>query len=147
MAWADLSLLFFFFFMIEKSRFVLEYIYACLILFWMIKVKREKNEKWKKNKLKNRERRKKSGEKKNLTKWQKWGPQIVWKILSDGKWVMVPNRCEKLSNEWWMMSYEWWVMSDGNWVMKFLNPNNALLFTNFSANKQINHKGLKMFSY
>ena len=38
MAWADLSLLFFFFFfflMIEKSRFVLEYIYECLILIWM----------------------------------------------------------------------------------------------------------------
>ena len=37
MAWANLSLRFFlfsfFFFMIEKFGFVLEYIYACLILF------------------------------------------------------------------------------------------------------------------
>ena len=43
------------------------------------------------------------------------GPQIVWKILSDGNWVMMPNECEKLSDELWVMSDEWWVMSDGNW--------------------------------
>ena len=36
------------------------------------------------------------------------GSQIVWKILSYGNWVMMPNGCEKLSDEWW-------VMSDGNW--------------------------------
>ena len=41
MAWENLSLLFYFlfFFMIEKYGFVLEYIYACLILFWMINLK------------------------------------------------------------------------------------------------------------
>ena len=37
-------------------------------------------------------------------------PQIVWKILSDGNWVMMPNGYEKLSDEWWVTSYEWWVM-------------------------------------
>ena len=29
--------------------------------------------------------------KKNCTEWQIWGPQIVWKILNDDKWVMVSN--------------------------------------------------------
>ena len=29
---------------------------------------------------------------------------------------MVPNRCEKLSDEWWVMNYELWVMNDGNWM-------------------------------
>ena len=38
------------------------------------------------------------------------GPQIVWKILSDGNWVMTPNECEKLSDELWVMSDELWVM-------------------------------------
>ena len=38
--------------------------------------------------------------KKNCIKWQVWGPQIVWQILSDEKWVIVPNGCEKLSDEW-----------------------------------------------
>ena len=54
-----------------------------------------------------------------------YGPQIVWKILSDGNWVMMPNGCEKLSDEWWVMSYEWWVMeiewwklSDEKWLAK-----------------------------
>ena len=32
--------------------------------------------------------------------------QIVWKILSDGNWVMMPNKCEKLSDEWWKLSDE-----------------------------------------
>ena len=45
------------------------------------------------------------------------GPQIVWKILSDGNWVMMPNECEKLSDEWWVMNYEWWVMSDEWWKL------------------------------
>ena len=40
------------------------------------------------------------------------GPQIVWKILSDGNWVMMPNECENLSNKWWVMSDEWWKLSD-----------------------------------
>ena len=43
------------------------------------------------------------------------GPQIVWKILSDGNWVMMPNGCEKLSDEWWVISYEWWVMEIEWW--------------------------------
>ena len=29
--------------------------------------------------------------KKSCTEWPAWGPQTVWKILSDDKWVMVPN--------------------------------------------------------
>ena len=29
---------------------------------------------------------------------------------------MLPNECEKMSDEWWDMSDEWWVMSDENWV-------------------------------
>ena len=45
------------------------------------------------------------------------GPQIMWKILSDGNWVMMPNGCEKLSDEWWIMSYESWVMSDEWWKL------------------------------
>ena len=40
------------------------------------------------------------------------GIQIVWKILSDGNWVMMPKGYEKLSDEWWMMSDEWWKLSD-----------------------------------
>ena len=28
----------------------------------------------------------------------------MWKILSDGNWVMMPNVCEKLSDEWWKLS-------------------------------------------
>ena len=51
--------------------------------------------------------------------------QIVWKILSDGNWVMMLNRCEKLSDEWWKLSDEWWV--DGNWVIKKVKPNCPLL--------------------
>ena len=34
----------------------------------------------------------------------------MWKIVSDGNWVMKANGCEKLSDEWWVMSDEWWVM-------------------------------------
>ena len=30
--------------------------------------------------------------KKNCTYWQVWDPQTVWKILSDDKWMIVPNR-------------------------------------------------------
>ena len=53
-------------------------------------------------------------------------PQIVWKILSYGNWVMMPNGCEKLSDKRWIMSYEWWMMSDGNWVIKKMKPNSPL---------------------
>ena len=60
--------------------------------------------------------RKKKKKKRTCTTWQVWGSQIVWKILSDEKWVMVPNGCKKLSDEWWKLS-------DGNWMMKFLHPN------------------------
>ena len=44
--------------------------------------------------------------------WQVWDPQIVWKILSDENWVMMPNKCENLSNEWWVMNDELWKLSD-----------------------------------
>ena len=50
--------------------------------------------------------------KKKLYRLTGMGPQIVGKILSDGNWVIIPNGCEKLSDEWWVMSYELWVMSD-----------------------------------
>ena len=36
----------------------------------------------------------------------------MWKILSDENWVMMPNGCEKLSDEWEVMSDEWWKFSD-----------------------------------
>ena len=39
---------------------------------------------------------------------------------------MLPNKCEKMSDEWWVMSYEWWVMSDENWVRKKPYPNRLL---------------------
>ena len=45
--------------------------------------------------------------KKSCTEWQAWGPQTVWKILSDDKWVIVPNS---------LGIFEWWMISDGNWV-------------------------------
>ena len=54
------------------------------------------------------------GKKKSCTEWQVWEPQTVWKILSDGKWVMVSNECGIL--KWWVISEEWWVMSDEWWV-------------------------------
>ena len=47
-----------------------------------------------------------------------YGPQIVWKILSDGNWVMMPNGCENLSDELWVMSDEWWKLSDEKWLAK-----------------------------
>ena len=49
-----------------------------------------------------------------MISYELWGmdPQIVWKILSDGNWVTMPNGCEKLSDEWWVMSDEWWKLSD-----------------------------------
>ena len=31
----------------------------------------------------------------------------MWKILSDGKWVMVPNKYSILSDKWWVMKIEW----------------------------------------
>ena len=59
-------------------------------------------------------RKRKRIEKGQLTLGQCVGPTNSWKILSDDKWVMVPNGvgCFK----WWVMSDGWWVMSDGNWV-------------------------------
>ena len=50
--------------------------------------------------------------KKSLYRVTGMGLQIVWKILSDGNWVMMPKGCEKLSDEWWVMSDEWWKLSD-----------------------------------
>ena len=43
------------------------------------------------------------------------GPTNNWKLLSDDKWVMVPNKvgCFK----WWVMSDENWVMNDGWWKL------------------------------
>ena len=82
--------------------------------------------------------KKKKKKEKKLHRMTCMGPQIVWKILSDGNWVMMSNGCEKLgddvkrvwkiewwvmSDKWWVMSYESWVMSDGNWVMKNGLPN------------------------
>ena len=74
----------------------------------MRKVKREKKEKrtnWRTEKEK-----KKVEEKKNCPEWQVWNPQTIWKILSDDKWVMVPNECDIL--KWLMISNEWRVMGD-----------------------------------
>ena len=44
------------------------------------------------------------GKKKKLYQPTGIDPQIVWKILSDGNWVMMPNGCEKLSDKWWKLS-------------------------------------------
>ena len=66
------------------------------------------------------------GKKKKLYRLTGMGSQIVWKILSDGNWVMMPNGCEKLSDEWWVMSDKWRVTSDGNWVIKKMKPNSPL---------------------
>ena len=38
-----------------------------------------------------------------------WDPWIVWKNWVMKIKVMLPNECDKMSDEWW-------VMSDGNWV-------------------------------
>ena len=51
-------------------------------------------------------------EKKKMHRLTGMGPQIVWKILSNGNWVMMPNGCEKLSDEWWVIEIEWWKLSD-----------------------------------
>ena len=32
----------------------------------------------------------------------------MWKILSDENWMMMPNKCEKLSDKWWVTSDERW---------------------------------------
>ena len=56
--------------------------------------------------------------KKNLYWLTGMGPQIVWKILSDINWVMMPNGCEKLSDEWWVMKIEWWKLSDEKTLAK-----------------------------
>ena len=60
---------------------------------------------------------KKKLKKKKATPLTGMGPQIVWKILNDENWVMMPNGCENLSDELW-------VMSDKNWVIKKMKPNN-----------------------
>ena len=58
----------------------------------------------------------------------------MWKILSDRNWVMMPNGCEKLSDEWWVMSDEWRKLSDEISLAKqalkffvFMNPRHFLL--------------------
>ena len=49
------------------------------------------------------EKKKKKGEKSQLTLGQWMGPTNIWKILSNDKWVMVPK---------WVGYFKWWVMSD-----------------------------------
>ena len=61
--------------------------------------------------------------KKKCTGWQVWNPWIVLKNSVMKIKVMLPNECEKLSDEWWVMNYEWWKLSDENWVMKKAYPN------------------------
>ena len=63
---------------------------------------------------KEKEKKKREREKSQLTLGQWVGPTNSWKILSDDKWVMVPNGVGYF--KWWVMSDGWWVMSDGNWV-------------------------------
>ena len=59
----------------------------------------------------------KKRKKKKKAPWQAWAPQIVWKIVSDGNWVMKANECEKLSDKWWVISDELWVISDEWWKL------------------------------
>ena len=70
-----------------------------------------------KNRGKRREKRrgKAGGKKKGERKinWHWVGPTNSWKILSDDKWVMVPNGMECF--KWWVMGDKWWMMSDRNW--------------------------------
>ena len=54
--------------------------------------------------------------KKKCTGWQVWDPWIVWKNWVMKIKVMLPNECEKMSDEWWKLN-------DGNWVMKKPYPN------------------------
>ena len=72
-----------------------------------------------------KEKKKKKREKSQLTLGQCVSPTNSWIILSDEKWVMVPNRvgCRELgilSDEWWVTEIEWGVMSDEK-----KNPNKA----------------------
>ena len=60
------------------------------------------------------------------------GPQTVWKILSDGNWVMMPNECEKLSDGWWVMIDEWWVM-EIEWLKKWSQTGWPVFVTQFSV--------------
>ena len=56
-----------------------------------------------------------------MHQWQVWGPQIVWKILSDEKWLMVPNKYGILSDKLWVTEIEWWkilVQTGSNWWRK-----------------------------
>ena len=76
-----------------------------------MKRKAEKNKGTRKGEAgEKKKKKKKKGEKSQLTLGQWVGPTNSWKILSDDKWVMVPNGvgCFK----WWMMGDGWWVMSD-----------------------------------
>ena len=81
----------------------------------MRKVKREKNEKWKKNELKNIERRKKTREKKS-DQVTEMGPTNSVKNI---KWWKVSGGAKQVWKiKWWVMSDEWWVMSDEWWVIE-----------------------------
>ena len=51
-----------------------------------------------------KQKKKQKKTKKKLNQLTHMSSQIVWKILSDGNWVMMPNGCEKLSDEWWKLS-------------------------------------------
>ena len=50
--------------------------------------------------------------KKHCTGWQVWDPWIVWKNWVMKIKVMLPNECEKMSDEWWVMKIEWRKLSD-----------------------------------
>ena len=72
----------------------------------------QKKKKEKRIELYNRgKRREETGGKKKsqLTLGQCVSPTNSWKILSDDKWVMMPNR---------MGCFKWWVMNDKWWVTK-----------------------------
>ena len=46
--------------------------------------------------------------KKNYTSWQVWDLWIVWKNWVMKIKVMLPNECEKMSDELWVIEIEWW---------------------------------------
>ena len=99
--WFVYSVLFFFFFLFS-------------LVPRLTKLSEKKKKKKKKKPRPNSQPRRK---KKKAALWQAWALQIVWKIVSDGNWVMKANGCEKLSDE--------------NWVTKFCWPNrllNAIFF-------------------
>ena len=100
-SWVGYSILFFF-----PHWFGLQFWFIYIYIYILVSVSLGTENKTKKNK------------KKKLHWLTSMGPQIVWKILSDRNWVMMPNGCKKLSDEWWKLSDQNWVMSDGNWVIK-----------------------------